>query len=217
MAYWQNIVLSRISLEIIQKENSLKRYREMWVGSILAAHQTKVTGIPHFVGLPNTEPPDVEIVHIPKTPLPSGRMGLEWKYQTVEITRCSMGAGETLIGQIVKKNRDAYSGMILVVYAYGAQDPINLHELYKQLQRIIVKPTEILIVCQAEKTVATLLPEGTFCIVKVYPSPGQSLINISDPSSFFRVPEVVKKDQRAISTKHIDLGTFELLPPEIPR
>jgi hypothetical protein len=221
MGYWEHCILANFPLDVIKAHNNLTKHREMWVGAILAASDTKDSGVQHFVGLPEDEPPDVDIIYDEPTVTASGKDGVNRKHLLVEITRCDLDAGETLLGQILHKNTPAYEGMLLAVYVYGKQAQSDyqavLDALKKEKQ---VYPTEIVCV---EFVVAAgggkiLLPPGSYGISRLWPKPGSKLVNLSDKVAFFRQPTDVigyASPRRGTGTEWQDLGSLTLLPPKI--
>ena len=214
MGYWQNCVLANFPIDVIKAHNNLTKHREMWVGAILAASNTKDSGIQHFVGLPESEPPDVDIIYDEPTTTPSGVAGVERKHILVEITRCDLDAGETLLGQILRKNTPTYAGMVLVVYVYGKQTQNDyqavLDALKKEKQ---VYPIEI--ACVEFVTAAgggkILLMPGTYGISRLWPKPGAKVVNLSDTKAFFRRPTDVigyATPRRGTGTEWQDLGSL---------
>ena len=223
MGYWQHCILANFPPETIKTHNKLTKHREVWVGAILAASNTKDSGIKHFVGLPADEPPDVDIIYDEPITTASGKTGTNRKHLSIEITRCDLDAGETLLGQILHKNTSAYSGMILAVYVVNGEQTKNdyqavLDALKKEKQ---VYPTEIVclefVVAAGNGTI--LLPPGTYGISRLWPKPGSKIVNLADKVAFFREPTDVigyATPRLGISTEWQDLGSIILLPPEIP-
>lgn len=215
MNYWLNCIEKYYSSDVIKSHVKLKIHREVWTGAILAAWQTKVNGIKHYVGVPEREPPDVEVVRFIPTTGPKGGDGTNMQKVGFEITRCSMDEGETLIEQIKKKNKPAYSGMSLVVYVYGgiATDFNRLHEEVIGLGKIY--PIEIIVAGPVIGTETTTFEPGTFGITKIYPQKGQDTVNLFDKQAFFMHSNVRAVTGRGVTRKLKDLGYIELMPPEI--
>jgi len=223
MGYWQSCILKNFSSKTVQTHGKLKRHREVWVGAILAAGQTKAskkaTGrhIQHFVGLPNGEPSDVDVVRLVETTMPSGRTGTKLERLNIQITRCNLDEGETVLEQILKKNKPAYEGLILVVYVHGLKlkgDSEAIHQALKA--EAVIYPSQIISVELAERTVSVILARDSYGLSQLYPGRGSSVINLHDPEAFFRSPDVIKADlPRGVTTQWQDLGRFELLPPTI--
>ena len=219
MGYWKECILANFPLEIIKKHNGLTKYREMWVGAILAASDTKDSGTHHFVGLPGREPPDVDIIHYENTLTSTGKKGLKRKHTSVEITRCDLDSGETLLDQVLNKNKPAYTGMNLAVYVYGSPSQTDyqyvLNALKKEEQ---VYPTEIVCLEFVMNAGPILLLPGSYGISRLWPKPGSKLVNLSDANAFFRRPNDVVTDaipRLRTGRDYQDLGTFELLTPKI--
>lgn len=199
--------------DVKNKHVKFKQYREVWLGAIIAAGHSKLTGVKHFVGLPNDEPPDVQIVKLNQERMPGGRIGTSIEALKVEITRCNLAENETLIGQIVKKNTPAYKDMTLAVYLYGG-DAVYMTEITKQIEALgEIHLAEIMVVGKVDAMVDQDLPKGTFAQVFLYPVPAQTTFNIADESAFFRIPAVLTAKNRGVSTKLTPIGVLRLLPP----
>lgn len=218
MAFWNECILKRFSAVDILSRIEFKQHREMWLGAIMAASQTKGTGVQHFVGLPNDEPRDVDVVRMVDIKIPSGKMGTAIERLFIQITRCNLDAGETLLQQIKKKNKPAYKDIILAVYKYG-YEPMSdfkaVHDALKKEKEIF--PSEVLSIELAEIARSIVLPAGTYGLTRLYPKIGQHLVRLSDQEAFFRNPEVVQGTGLGVSTEWKDLGTFELLPPVLKK
>lgn len=221
MGYWKNCILANFPMDVIKSHNNLTKHREVWVGAILAASNTKDSGIQHFVGLPEDEPPDVDIIYDEPTKTASGKEGVNRKHLHVEITRCDLDAGETLLGQILNKNKPAYAGMILAVYVYGKQTQNDYQAVLDALKKEVrVYPTEIVCVefVMAAGGGRILLMPGTYGISRLWPKPGSKVVNLSDNTAFFRRPTDVigyATPRRGAGTEWQDLGSLTLLPPKI--
>lgn len=215
MAYWENCIVKNFSANVIISDVRLKQHREVWIGAIIAATQT-LSGIQHFVGLPTDEPPDVDVVKFPKTHTPLGREGTKIERFHVEITRCSIDDSETILGQILKKNKPAYTGMSLVVYVYGDYQRIDFEPIQKALQEepaVYFDEINILMLVGATGEI-DLLP-NTYGLTRVHPSPGQTLVSTSDKKAFFREPDVVQGTGLGVATEWNDLGSYTLLTPKL--
>ena len=217
MGYWENCIVKNFSANTIISDVRLKQHREVWIGAIIAATQT-LSGIQHFVGLPADEPPDVDVVKFPSTKTPLGREGTKIKRFHVEITRCNVDAGETILGQILKKNKPAYTGMSLVVYVYGDYQRIDFEPIHKALQEeSVIYFDEINVLMLVGATGEINLLPSTYGFTRVYPSPGQTLVNMSDKVAFFREPDVVQGTGLGVATEWNDLGSYELLTPKLDK
>jgi hypothetical protein len=214
--FWINKIENVFPEEIKNKNVKLKPYREVWVGAIIAAGHTKLTGIKHYVGLPPDEPPDVNILKLTNETMPSGREGTRAEVLRVEITRCSLADNEELINQIRRKNTLAYKGMTLAIYLFGGGETIRMEDLkalIMELPEIYLE--EIMIIGKVEGMLGQELPEGTFAQIFLYPELAQTTFNINDESLFFRRPDVLTVKGRGISNEMRPTGTFRLLAPEI--
>jgi len=214
--FWINKIENVFPEEVKNKNVKLKPHREVWVGAIIAAGHTKLTGIKHYVGLPHDEPPDVNILKLRDEVMASGREGLYAEILKIEITRCSLADKEELIEQIRRKNKPAWKGMTLAIYLYGHGEAIDMVKLAAQVKGLPeVYLAEIMIVGKVEKMLDEDLPQGTFAQVFLYPEVAQTTFNVNDESLFFRWPEVLKLGSRGINTKMTPLGTYRILAPDI--
>jgi hypothetical protein len=219
MAYWQGCILAQFPLDVVEKHTAMTKYRELFVGAILAAANTLASGgTQYFVGLPATEPPDIDLMYYEPTVV-NGKKGVKRKHIDVEIVRCNMEEGETLLGQIKIKNKPAYQNMIVAVFMEGRVSPIDFEAITQALHKEArVYPSQILIVLNGNMAEALSWPDGTFGLARVYPGPGSSVINISDEKAFFRIPEVVgdTNPKLGVSEEWRDLGPgLTILPPKI--
>lgn len=215
MGFWDEIVLKRFSVDEIANVK-FKQYREMRVGAILAAAQTMASKVQHFVGIPDDEPADVDIVRLEEITMPSGNRGSVIKRLNTQLIRCNLSSGETLYEQAVKKNKKAYEGIIVAIETFGRKDPSNFDEVFKELQKLTkVYPSEILAVEEVQNADGIIQPPGTYGLTRLYPKIGASLVNRNDPKAFFFEPTVFRKSRLAVSLDWEDLGSFELLPPEL--
>lgn len=215
LAYWDNIILPNFPSEVIISNAKLKPYREMWLGAILAAAQTKASGIKHFVGLPESEPPDIDIVKFQPIKTPKGGLGTSLDRLNVEITRCSLDEGEDLYTQIIKKNKPAYQDMILAVYVYGDKREVDFDSLFVKLEKVKLFQSEVVIIAMVGLSSTPNGSVKTFSVSKVWPIKGETIFSSVDAKAFFRHPEVSKQTQRGIGRVWKDLGSFELMPPKI--
>jgi len=214
MSYWEQVILGQFAEDTIASNVKFKQHREARIGAILAAAQSKGTRQQHFVGLPNDEPSDVDIVKLEEITMPSGRVGHALQRLNFQLTRCDLSARETILGQIVKKNKPAYEGIILAVDVTGRQDPSNFSEIHEALiyeDRIF--PSEIVAIELVQIADGLVVPEGTYGITGLYPKIGGTLINRFDPEAFFFEPAVFTKTRKAVSLDWEDKGSFELMPP----
>lgn len=219
MAYWQGCILAQFPLDVVEKHTAMTKYRELFVGAILAGANTLASGgTQYFVGLPATEPPDIDLMYYEPTVV-NGKKGVIRRHIDVEIVRCNMEAGETPLGQIKIKNKPAYKNMIVAVFMEGQVNAIDAEAINKALQsEPTIYPSEILLVLNGNMAEALAWPDGTFGLARVYPGPGSSVMNISDEKAFFRIPEVVgnTNPMRGVSEEWRDLGPgLTILPPKI--
>lgn len=214
--FWQSSIIGQFDGKTVLSHVKLKPYREVWIGSILAASQTKITGNEHYVGLPPTEPPDVEIIARVPTKTPSGKPATNLNRMPVEITRSDLDQGETILGQIKRKNTDAYKGMVLVVYAYGGDNPTDFEAIRKELNTWNVKPASILEIGSVHRSEhGIIIPNGTFSVTRLYPSKSQNLVNLSDQKAFHYKPEMIRQEKRGVNPDLYEMGLLELMPPKL--
>lgn len=209
MAFWENAVIGKFDPKTIISHVKFKPYRELWVGAIIAASQSAASDFKHYVAIPDDEPPDVEVARLVPVVV-NGKNGNNLERLPIEITRCDFFSGETLIGQITKKNKPAWAGMKLAVYAYGDEElgPPQLQTVLDELLKTRVYLADILIV-------RYIAQAKTYEVTRVYPKPGQSYFDANDSKAFFRDPEVFRKNRRGLSTEWEHLGSLTLMPPTI--
>jgi len=216
MHYWVNCIERNYSVDVIARHGKLKQHREVWIGAILAAWQTKVSGIKHFVGIPEREPPDVEIVRYERIVTPSGRVGTKMGKIGFELTRCSMDDGETIFEQILKKNKHANKNISLVIYTYGSNVETDFNALQKEIDSLsLIYPHEIIVAGPVLGTKKIKFPIGTFGITKLYPTKGQDTVSLNDLGSFFMSPNLKIPTGLGVSSQAKRLGQIELMPPII--
>lgn len=209
MAFWKEAVIGQFDTKTIISHPKFKLYRELWVGSIVAASQSVASDFKHYVSMPDDEPPDVEISRLVPVEV-NGKQGNNLERLPIEITRCDFFSGETLLGQIAKKNKPAWAGLKLAVYAYGDEEigPPQLQEVFDALQKDKVLLSDILIM-------RFIASANTYEVTRVYPKVGQSHFSADDQKAFFMEPEVFQKSRRAVSTNWEHLGSLKLMPPSI--
>jgi len=216
MVYWQACIEGSFSNDFIWSNTKLQKHREMYTGAIMAAAQTKSTGIQHFVGLPDEEPSDVDVVRLVEITMKSGRKGTVLQRLNVQLTECDFARGETLTGQFANKNKPTYADVIVAIHATNRIDTSNFYQDWKELQEVDkVYPSEVLTVEMVEVADGVRQPAGTFGLTRIYPSEGASLVNLSDKEAFFFEPAVFTKAHKAVSVEWEDMGSFELMAPQI--
>ena len=212
MKYWESIVKKHGSGRL--DTNLLKQYREVRNGAIIAALWTKTTGIKHFVSFPHEEPNDVEIYSLEPTEF-KGVPSWKLSKSPIQLTRCSPIHGETVLGQILKKNKEYLKETILVVHILGEDGvTINLNKIVEEVRNIeIIYPPEIVLVAPIEDPGS---PEQTYAQLLIYKR-GQNDVRISkvdygDPQGFFEDPQIMQSQMgtgRAIEVA----GSFSLMLP----
>ena len=189
------------------------------IGSMVAAHQTKITKKPHFTGLADSEPPDVLVFRFEKKKIKNKEF-TGTRVIGIEITRCALDKEETIFKQIGKKNKYANKGFSLVIDATGGKKGtvVNMNFIHQQLAKSKLVFSEVLIIGPTgSRPDGFTIPNGTFGIVKVYPTLHASYVNVSDKLSFYRKPEIIVR-QYGVSFKKEgfnNMGAFGLLRPEL--
>lgn len=217
MDFWTHHIEEQFSEKVKLKHVRLKPYREVWIGAVFAALQTKITNVKHYVCVSEREPPDIYVCRFVPITTKYGSKGTNLDRLPIEITRCDMDSGEMLLDQILKKNKPAYTGNILLVYIYGAGKVVNFKEVVNDIKKIEqVYPSEIVVVGRVDKTDnGVIFPQGTFAQTKLYPDDGQHTVNLTDENSFFKSPEVIIATRRGVSRELKKLGNLMLVPPNI--
>lgn len=215
MDYWDNVIVTNIPSNIVLSNSRLKPYRELWIGAILAAAQTKATGNKYYVGIPDSDPPDVIIGTLTPVQHSSGRTGNNFDYANIEIVRCDISVGEDLLTQVLLKNTAAYQDMIVAVYVFGGTaDLTSVSEILQQ--EPTVYPVQITVVAEAVATSSGLrLAQHTYLVETVFPLVGQDLVNRHDSNHFFNSPSIITRTGRGLSPAPIELGQVRLLPPNL--
>jgi hypothetical protein len=189
-----------------------KPYRELWVGTPIAALYSKLHNGHYFIEMPSDEPPDVNIVRFLPTSSPSGRKGHRIERLATEVVRCNLDRGETIMGQISIKNKPEYQDLALAVYVFGGGETDNWEELHKELNNMKVYLSEIKLVGKVEATKKIKLPQGSFLIANIYPELTQHLIHSDDEAAFFHAP-MLREGQKAFNTTLHESGMLKLVPP----
>lgn len=212
MKYWQAIVKKHgpDALDV----NKLKTYREVRNGAILAALWTKATGSKHFISFPHDEPADVEVYRLAPRKF-QGKLSYELQKIPVQLTRCSLANGETISGQIIKKNKCSLENMTLIVHMIGEDNTtINLNKIVEDVARIEkIFPREIAVIAPIEDPGSN---QQTFAQLLVYSRddnrPRASRVNLGEKDAFFDTPSVMRSHRgtgRAIELS----GEFSLMLP----
>lgn len=212
--YWTKYLLTNFDETVLTKSNKYKPYREVLVGSVFAAAQTKLTGVHHFTGIPSRQPPDVEIVHIEENVLRKGISGNAFYTMEVEITRCDGDNGEQLMTHILNKNKPGNKNLVLLVEAYGKDTLRNLKGAHTSLQSEGIYPSDIYIISHLTKSGPLVRNPGSYLIASLYPEFSITEVNVNDSNAFFSYPEFIKKHKRNTSNETFDLGRYRLLPPD---
>lgn len=190
MEYWGAIV-RKYGEQKAFSLNSLKQYKELRVGAILAALWTSTTGEKWFVGMPQDEPADVDLLRIMPAVTKSGRESFGQEIIPVQITRCSAPVGEDIVSQIRRKNKPALSKHTLIVDVSGDGEKIDINDVAKRLSNLgTLYPREIAIVATVGST-----PEPPYVSMYLqfllHPVHRQSTVKSSDSNSFFVEPTII--------------------------
>lgn len=209
MEYWGAIV-RKYGEQKAFSLNSLKQYKELRVGAIVAALWTSTTGEKWFVGMPHDEPADVELLRVFPVATKSGREALSQEVIPVQITRCSAPVGEDIVAQIKRKNKPALAKHTLIVDVTGDGEKIDINDVAKRLSDLgTLYPQEIAIVATVNSTPHPAYV-STYLQFLLHPSHRKSTVQSSDPTSFFVQPTIInlsKGISREISHKgKIDLN-----------
>jgi hypothetical protein len=212
MDYWQSIAKKygndRLNI------GKLKPYREVRHGAILAALWTRTTGRKHFVSFSHEEPADVEIYSLQPT-VYNDRPSYHLAKIPVQLTRCSLASGETVAGQVIKKNKPSLSETSLVVHMIGEDNvTMDLNEIVAEVRQIEnIYPKEIALLAPLDDATTR---EQTFGQLLIYHREGTqvrlSKVHTGESDAFFTEPSVMQSQRRtgqAIDTA----GQFNLLLP----
>jgi hypothetical protein len=216
MGYWQACIVGNFKPEIIWGHTKLQKHREMYAGAIMAAAQTKASGVKHYVGLPDDEPSDVDVVRLVEHTMNSGRVGSGIERLNVQLTECNFERGETFLDQFRNKNKPAYANIIVAVFVSNGYDTSDFASNFSVIQSLgKIYPSEVLTVESVDVVNGLRVPAGTFGLSRIYPKPGSSVVNLDDPEAFFMEPSVFSKTRKQVSVEWEDLGSLTLLPPTI--
>jgi hypothetical protein len=213
MKYWDSIIKKYDGKGLMS--NKLKQYREVRNGAILAALWTKTTGRKHFVSFPSDEPADVEIYSLEDSEY-KGKPSYSLVRVPVQLTRCSLPDGETIVGQINNKNKQALANTTLVVHLTANDgDTITLNDIVKEVQSISpLYPKEVAIIAPLLDDSST---EQTFgqVLLSSADTVGQfrtSKVSLDDIDAFFEEPPIMhsKKGTGRAITEH---GEINLMLP----
>lgn len=211
--YWQAIV-AKHGVDYLET-NKLKSYREVRNGAILAALLTKVTGEKHFVSFPHDEPADVEIYSLGSKDF-NGIPSYQLQKIPVQLTRCSLADGETVAGQVIKKNKASLKNTTLVVHMIGEDNiMINLNKIVTEVRQIKnIYPREILLLAPVEDDTTS---EQSFAQLLIYSHDDDqvraSKVHLGETDAFFTDPSVMRSQKG--TGQAIDIaGAFSLMIPE---
>jgi hypothetical protein len=144
-----------------------------------------------------------------------GKEGFNLDRIGIEIVRCNLDAGETIISQILLKNKPAYSGMSVAVYAYGGKTATDLNAVQAEINALDkIHPLQIMLVAPVQRSASIVYQPGTSAITNFFPTMGQDLVNVFDRQAFFKEPNVRTTTQRGFGRQSENLGFIELMPPE---
>ncbi len=212
MNYWQSITKKYGNDQL--NINKLKPYREVRNGAILAALWTKTTGRKHFVSLPHDEPADVEIYSLQPT-VYNDQPSYHLAKIPVQLTRCSLASGETVAGQVKKKNKASLSETSLVVHMIG-EDNINidLNKIVTEVRQIEnLFPKEIALLAPIEDATTSEQTFGQFLIYHREDAQVRlSKVHTGEKDAFFTEPSVMHS-QRGTGQAIDAAGEFNVMLP----
>jgi len=198
MEYWKAIV-RKYGEKSAFGRNSLKCYKEMRVGAILAALWTSSTREKWYVGLPIDEPSDIDLIRMIPSFTKKGTESYNNEKISVQITRCSAVCGEDIIKQIEKKNKNNLSNHILAIDLIGDGQTVDFLDVHKRLQKLTpIYPREIVVVATVASIIIDNIYVSTYLQCLLYPEYRISQIKSSDKDSFF-VERAVINVKRGIS------------------
>lgn len=216
MGYWRNCIEANFTPDVVWGHTKLQKHREMYAGAVMAAAQTKATKIPHFIGLPDDEPSDIDIVKLVEIKMPSGRMGTVVQRLNIQLTECNFARGDTLLEQFKKKNKPAYADIIVAIHVIGRVEDSDFSSDWTNLQNLEkIYPNEVLVIESVDIADGVRQPIDSFGLTRIYPNEGASLTNLADEEAFFFEPAVFTKTHKAVSVEWEDKGSFTLLAPSL--
>lgn len=218
MGFWESCIEKLFTPEQIKDHIKLQQHREMRVGAIVAAAITHQSKVQHFLGIPDSDPPDVLLMHQEEA-IVNGKKGTEPKYIHLEVVRCDFDDGETLLDQALIKNLPVYKNMTVAIDVTGVTRPDSYQAAVEGLAELEeVHPSQYIAVEQIGVVGEANYQPGVFRITQLYPSKTISHVRRIDNEAFFRAPtDVIGRAMpaRGISTEWQDLGNFTLLPPTL--
>lgn len=212
MQYWQAIAKKYGESHL--NMGKLKAYREVRNGAILAALWTKTSGRKHFVSFPHNEPADVEIYSLRPT-THRGHPSFNLAKIPIQLTRCSLSDGETIAGQVLKKNKPSLSETSLVVHVIGQDNvKLNLNEIIAGVRQIEeIFPKEIALLAPLEDNSTS---EQTFGQLLLYHRDDNqvrlSKVHTGEKDAFFTKPQVMQSE-RGTGQAIEPAGQFSLMLP----
>jgi hypothetical protein len=217
MGFWERSVLKQFPQEVSLKNTRFQKHREMFTGALIAAALTRSSGMKHYVGLPETEPPDVDVVYLKETEY-NGKPSQELVHIPIEVTRCNLAEGESLLGQILGKNRIGYKENWLCVHIQGGGtlSAAEQEQVFQHLKTIEFYPAVVTALMKVVGTESILFPGETYALMWLYPRKGHLLVSLTDKEVVFRGdPDVFRKIGRKTGRELEDLGKFMLIPPPL--
>jgi len=218
MGFWDACIEKLFTAEQIKCHDKLQQHRELRVGAIVAAAITRESGVDHFVGIPDRDPPDI-LVMWQEEVIEKGKRGTVPKYIHMEVVRCDFDSGENLLDQALIKNKPIYKKMAVAIDVTGTRKPESYKAAIEGLSKLDeIHPVQYIAVEQIGVVGEARYQPGVFRITQLYPSETIYHVRRIDEKAFFRTPtDVIGKAMpaRGISTEWQDLGNFTLLPPTL--
>jgi hypothetical protein len=218
MSFWEASIEQLFTPEQIKGHVELQQHRELRVGAIVAAGITRQSGVQHFIGIPQHDPPDILIMWHEEVTL-NGKKGTEPKYIHLEVVRCDFDNDESIINQALIKNKSNYRKMTIAIDITGTRKPESYNSAAEALDLLdTVHPSQYIAVEQVGVVGEASYQPGVYRITQLYPSQTSTRVWRIDDIAFFRTPtDVIGRATpfRGISTKWQELGQFTLLPPTI--
>jgi hypothetical protein len=218
MGFWEASIEALFTPQQIKDHVKLQQHRELRVGAIVAAGITRQSRVHHFIGIPESDPPDILIMWHEEVTV-KDKKGTEPRYIHLEVVRCDFDSGETLIDQALIKNKHNYQKMTVAIDVTGTRRPDDYKIAAETLNALeTVYPVQFIAVEQVGVIGELNYLPGVFRITQLYPSQSTARVWRADEEAFFRAPtDVIGKGtpSRGISTEWQELGKFVLLPPTL--
>lgn len=214
--FWRNKILPNFDREQLSSSSVLKPYRELWLGSIIAAAYTAGTGRKWFVGLGLSDPPDFILASTEAAESPSGRKGINLRQIGFEATWCDLSRGDTLLGHISLKNKPSYVGMEVLVYLTDSGvRAVDIAGVRDHLRKQRVYPDNIHVLLSLASLPGRPLLPGTFQLFSLKAPYMERILNLTD-SSFHR-DNAIYDAGRGFRTEGVPMAVVDLQTPSLDR